>query len=591
MKYFWKKALAMTCVAALLVGCGQTNNSSGTVETENVDASVAQGSKVFEGATVIELSDEEITVDGSVISTDAESAVYAANDIVFYLEGQDFTYGEGEEGDEHSQAEADAHTVVYITEPGTYAVSGKLSAGQIAIDLGDDAEENPEAVVNLILNGVDITCSVAPAVIFYNVYECASSDTEDASKDVDTTAAGANVLIADGSVNNVDGAYVARIYKPDSVELSEDGTEVLDAKKLHKYDGAFYSKMTMNVNGDELGNGVLNITASNEGLDSELHLTINGGNINIVSGNDGINTNEDEVSVTTINGGTLKIRVSGATGEGDGIDSNGWLVINGGTVITEACSISADAGIDSDMGIHINGGTVIATGNMLDQISESAQNYAVFSFAASQKGGATYTLKNEAGEAVFTCTPENDFTYLILSSDALVAGTYSLWQGENQLAASSGNMMGGFGGGFGGQKPDGMEMQEGVQAPDGAQLPEGEMNSENGEMPEGMYRPEDGEMPDMQLPEGVEKPDGIGRPVEGDETAGTGEQTFDMAANGQMPEEGMQAPDGAQQGGFGGGRGQGSMSGNGMQMNAELSAEIVIVDGGNYFSNVSVLSE
>lgn len=144
---------------------------------------------------------------------------------------------------------------------------------------------------------------------------------------MDTSAAGANVLIADGTINNVTGSYVARIYDPDSVVLSEDGMTVEDSEKLHKYDGAFYSKMSMNVDGGEAGTGVLNITADNEGLDTELHLTINGGTINITSGNDGINTNEDNVSVTTVNGGSVNIQVTGETGEGDGIDSNGWLVI------------------------------------------------------------------------------------------------------------------------------------------------------------------------------------------------------------------------------------------------------------------------
>lgn len=559
MKRFIRNGMIVACVFAMVMtGCGQQgqSNTDGTVATENTDTTAVKGSKVFPDATVIELSDDEITVDGSVISTDEESAVYAANDIVFYLEGQDFTYGEGEEGDAHSQEEADAHTVVHITEPGTYAVSGKLSAGQIAIDLGDDAEEDPEAVVTLILNGVDITCSVAPAVIFYDVYECCVADEETATNTVDTAAAGANVLIADGSVNNVTGSYVARIYKPDSVELSEDGTEVLDAKKLHKYDGAFYSKMSMNVNGDEEGTGVLNITAENEGLDSELHLTINGGNINIASGNDGINTNEDYISVTTVNGGTLKIKVTGQTGEGDGIDSNGWLVINGGTVIAEACSISADAGIDSDMGIHINGGTVIATGNMLDHISESAQNYAVFNFASSQKGGATYTLKNEAGEVVLECTPENAFTYLILSSADMTAGTYTMWQGDTQLAGSAGNMMGGFGGG---QKPEGMEMPEG---------------GFNGELPE-----------DFKLPDGVEKPEGMERPVEGAEPMERPEGT-EMPEDMQMP-EGMEMPEGMQR--PEGGRGDnGGFGGMGNMGNAESSTEFVIENGGSYFSNVVV---
>ena len=178
--------------------------------------------------------------------------------------------------------------------------------------------------------------------------------------------------------------------------LNDDETEVEDAKKLHKYDGAFYSKMSMNVTGGEKGNGVLNINAENEGLDSELHLTINGGNINIISGNDGINTNEDEVSVTTVNGGKLKIRVTGETGEGDGIDSNGWLVINGGTVIAEACSDSADAGIDSDMGIHISGGKVIATGSMLDRIEDGGQTWATFSLPQRQQEEKLYfTLRTK----------------------------------------------------------------------------------------------------------------------------------------------------------------------------------------------------
>ena len=176
---------------------------------------------------------------------------------------------------------------------------------------------------------------------------------------------------------------------------------------------------------------MLNITAENEGLDSELHLTINGGDIRITSGDDGINTNEDGVSVTTINGGTLTVNVTGGmAGEGDGIDSNGWLVINGGTVIAAACATSADSGLDSDMGIYLNGGTVIASGSMLDEIAEdSAQTYAAFSFAQTQAGGETYSLKNESGETVLSCTPVNAFSQLLLSSPGPCRGDLHLLAG------------------------------------------------------------------------------------------------------------------------------------------------------------------
>ncbi|MBQ2812880.1 MAG: hypothetical protein IJE63_06450, partial [Clostridia bacterium] len=98
----------------------------------------------YEGTQIV-LADSKITVDGAEISADTAQAVYTANDIVYYEEGHDFTYGEGTDADAHSKEEADAHTVVRITQPGQYVLSGKLSKGQIAVDLGDEAEENPEA--------------------------------------------------------------------------------------------------------------------------------------------------------------------------------------------------------------------------------------------------------------------------------------------------------------------------------------------------------------------------------------------------------------------------------------------------------------
>ena len=524
--------LVLAASALVLSGCG---------EEEDIATVKAGGS--FPEAVNIELSDEGIQVDGAAVSENPQEAVYAARDVVFYLANQGFTYGEGTEADEHTQEEADANTVVHITKPGTYAVTGKLSAGQIAIDLGEEAENDPKAVVTLILNGVDITCKVAPAVIFYNVYECNTADAETASHEVDTQGAGANVMIADNSVNQVNGSYVARIYK--TYTLNEDGTEVVDYKKLHKYDGAFYSKMSMNVNGEKEGNGVLNIKAENEGLDSEMHLTINGGRIYITSGNDGINTNEDGISVTTINDGEVKLFVDGSTGEGDGIDSNGWLVINGGTVIAAACSRSGDAGIDSDRGIYINGGNIVASGNMMDRIAGGEQSYVLFAFAENQAGGSTYTMKNAEHKEVASWTPKNDFVYLLVADDNLTEGTYTLWNGKTQLAASAG--MGS------GEPPQGMELPEGMEIPEG------------GESPQGMELPEG-----MEIPEGGEPPQGMERPQ--------GEDNFvDRGKGGQGGR-------GSRQAGMGFG-GQEYMN------SGDLSEEFVITERVTYFSKVQAKAE
>ena len=538
---FLNMVTVLLAMVVLLTACGtKPTPTSPTVQ--------APAASTYDDAMQIVLSDSGITVDGAAVSTDVTAPVYTANDIVYYESGKDFTYGEGIEKDAHTLAEAAVHTVVHITKPGVYSLRGTLSSGQIAVDLGDEAKKDPDAVVTLILNGIDITCEVAPAVIFYNVYECGTDDTEKASKDVDTSAAGANVIIADGTVNTVNGSYVEKIYKPDSVVLNDDKTEVEDADKLHKYDGAFYSKRSMNIFGGKENTGVLNIKAKNEGLDSEMHLTVNGGDIRIESGNDGINTNEDGVSVTTVNGGKLTIKVTGETGEGDGIDSNGWLVINGGTVVAAACSNSADAGVDSDMGIHINGGTVIATGHMLDQIEVGGQNYAVFNFAQKQAGSETVTMKDQSGKVILETKPENAYSILIFSGPNLKAGNYTLWNGGKQLAGSSGGMMGGPGMGSGGMNRP--EYPDNMQPPaDGGQPPEGFTPPEGGN-PSEEFTPPQGGTP----PEGFNPPEGGNRP--------------------EMPE----------------GNRPGNAGGNNMGAQ-EMTTDFVIRDGGNMFSGLSQSGE
>ena len=337
-------------------------------------------------------------------------------------------YGEGADDERHSAEDAAAVSVVHIAQAGTYRLTGSVSAGQVWVDLGEDAAEDASAKVTLVLDNLDITCDVAPAVVFHRVYECDgdwSADT--ASPTVDTSDAGAVVVIADGSVNNVTGGHVARIYKDKE-----------EQKKLWKIDGAFYSFMSMNIEGEQDGTGMLNITADNEGLDSELHLTLNGGNVSIASQDDGINTNEDGVSVTTINGGTLHI-AAGLGDEGDGIDSNGFLVINGGTVISMA-NPRSDSGLDSDMGSYINGGTVVALGSTMDWAeSDSDQVTMNLQFASSQDAGDAIVVCDESGNVVFAYDPSEDETasdktrnYLgaVLSCPNFEVGqTYSVYVG------------------------------------------------------------------------------------------------------------------------------------------------------------------
>lgn len=443
--------------------------------------------------TTVTLSDSQVKINDAAISSNPDAAVYVGADIVYYHDGTDATYGEGTETEKHSAAEAAAHTVVTITKPGTYRLTGTLSKGQIAVDLGKDAKDDPNAVVTLLLDNASVTCTVAPALIFYNVYECdrafvaydnGENPDYQAGSTVDTSAAGANVILVKGSVNTFTGSHVARIYK--------EGT----TKKLHKYDGAFYSKMSMNIFGDGGDDsGLLNIVADNEGLDSELHLTLNGGTIHITAQDDGINTNEDFVSVTTVNGGSLTVN-AGLGAEGDGIDSNGFLVINGGTVWTMSNDRSPDGGIDADSPILLNGGTVSAFGTRNDAASsDSSQPYMELAFASTLPVGSVLEVKDADGNVIWTAATQKTCQSVTLTTPELKLDTpYQVYvDGVLQCWSGSSFGMGRPGGFGGGQRPEGFDpSQMGERPADMPEPLEGFDPNQMGQRPEGTERPQGG---------------------------------------------------------------------------------------------------
>ena len=582
-----KRLTTLLLAICLLCGCAATPDTTEPTETaapvaeESLPVEETAAEEIpyvsrFDTITEVALTDDGIEVNGA----EETETVYTSHDIIYYEDKATYEsgnpYGEGAESERHSESEAQAHTVVNITAPGAYRVSGKLSQGQIRVDLGEDAYSDPDAVVELILSDADITCTVAPAVIFMNVYECDgewSADT--ATADVDTSAAGAN-LVLEGE-NTVTGSHVARIYKDKEGE-----------KKLWKQDGAVYSYMSMNV----FGPGKLDLTADNEGLDTELHLTINGGQIAIRSDNDGINTNEDGVSVTTINAGSLHI-IAGLGAEGDGIDSNGYLVINGGTVVA-AANPGADAGLDSDMGSYIHGGTVIALGSTMDWAeSDSEQVTMNLQFAQNQSSDAAVVVTTQDGTVVFAYDP---------SADEVLAGNQRVYSGaviscpgfqvgDSYLVYVDGEVTGteiggmydvstvtGFTGGT----------QMAYTGTDVMRRPGGMGGKDFSQMPEEMEKPEDweprDEMPERMEPgQRPEKNDGMEKP-EGKEPGQRPEMPEDWEPGDEMPEgmerpEDMEKPEG----------GRGDFAGFQDSETGEANSVFYMQDKVNFFSGLTSL--
>ena len=461
----------------------------------------------------------------------------------------------------HSSEEAYQNAVLHINKAGAYRLKGEWY-GQIRIDLGEDSFDDPTQKVTLILDNVNIECTVASGIVFAEVYECDNlwEERSSATYNVDTSGAGAVIKLADGSKNNVSGTNIFRLLKPKYKDDDSDASYPAQ-KKLLKTDGALYSYRSLNIEGNS---GVLNITSGFEGMNSELHLTINGGNVNINSQDDGINVNEDGVSVLTVNGGNLHI-CAGLGVEGDGIDSNGYLVVNGGTVIS-AANPAADSGMDSDKGSYVFGGTVVSLGSTMDWAksdSNSSQAILNMKFASSQSADEAIIITDKSKKVLFAYDPdkdeamgENSRTYsgAVLSSPNLKVGdTVRIYVGgtiegeelngvydvstvkkfsdasrqcytENSVGGFGGGNFGGFGG-FGGEMPD----FNGERPDFSGEMPEGwgenfdggnfggfggfggEMPDFSGEMPDfsGEMPDFSGEMPDFSGGSfGGQKPDG-----------------------------------------------------------------------------------
>lgn len=114
----------------------------------------------------------------------------------------------------------------------------------------------------------------------------------------------------------------------------------------------------------QIDDGEITISA-HEGIEGT-YVLINGGDISITASDDGINAAQKVNTYTAtieINGGYIKIVMG--QGDTDGLDSNGYIYINGGTV-----DVTGMNTFDAEIGQEFNGGTVIVNGTEVDELPE-----------------------------------------------------------------------------------------------------------------------------------------------------------------------------------------------------------------------------
>lgn len=212
----------------------------------------------------------------------------------------------------------------------------------------------------------------------------------------------------------------------------------------------------------DVNDGYINVVTSYEGLEA-ITINLNGGKIYVYATDDGINacTGDGKTSpIVNVTGGYIDVTT--ASGDTDGIDSNGNYVQTGGFVLVKGGSSSGNVSgsIDVDGTVTITGGTCVALGGVCETPINSANAYVLSSVSFSS---GRYSLKDASGNEVISFTVDGSFSNGWICSDTLTTGTsYTLYRGSDSIAdwtQESGTMgasgTGGFGGGnmggFGGQ--------------------------------------------------------------------------------------------------------------------------------------------
>lgn len=204
----------------------------------------------------------------------------------------------------------------------------------------------------------------------------------------------------------------------------------------------------------DVNDGYINVVTSYEGLEA-ITINLNGGKIYVYATDDGINacTGDGKTSpIVNVTGGYIDVTT--ASGDTDGIDSNGNYVQTGGFVLVKGGSSSGNVSgsIDVDGTVTITGGTCVALGGVCETPINSANAYVLSSVSFSS---GSYSLKNSSDNEVISFTVDSTFSNGWICSDTLVTGTsYTLYRGSDSIAdwtQESGTMgasgTGGFGGG------------------------------------------------------------------------------------------------------------------------------------------------
>lgn len=279
----------------------------------------------------------------------------------------------------------------------------------------------------------------------------------------DTDSISAKALKADISIGIFGGSFT--IDSSDD-SIHSNGAVRIDAGEFNiaSGDDGIHSDTDLLIAG-----GTVTITKAYEGIESQ-NITISAGMIDVTASDDGINVaggndsssmngrpgqnsfiNSSASGVLTITGGEITVNATG-----DGLDSNGSIVMSGGTVTVYGPTDSGNGSLDYDQSFEITGGNLYVAGsNGMAQIpsTSSTQAFVAVGFTSTVAGGTEVTVTDSNGKVVTSFTPMKEFQMVLISEAEINTNeTYTITAGSQSVSVQGGSSsnLSSMGGGMGG---------------------------------------------------------------------------------------------------------------------------------------------
>lgn len=207
----------------------------------------------------------------------------------------------------------------------------------------------------------------------------------------------------------------------------------------------------------------IDVQKSEEGLEARLIHQV-GGTVTVKSSDDGLNAKDwtlessegqgpgqqtktvkaEAANVKNLDqAGEVKIVIDGGTltvdAEGDGLDANGSIEINGGTVVVNGPTSGANAALDYDDNGKLNGGTVLFVDNGEMTMGFGSDSSQAFLMASVQgTAGITVEVVDSSGKTVASLKASKAFSTVLISSPEIKEGEkYTIKVGSNSTTATA----------------------------------------------------------------------------------------------------------------------------------------------------------